>query len=169
MRQLQKASVVLTLGKELRSHGSWTGETHLQKAAYVMQELLGVPTSFDFILYKHGPFSFDLRALLSSMEADRFIRWEPQHPYGPSMEPGESADQLLRQFPKKPREYLEQIEFVARRLAPYRVTDLEKLATALYVTHEGRGTARARAARIRELKPHISIGEAQRAVAQLDE
>jgi hypothetical protein len=55
------------------------------------------------------------------------------------------------------------------------VTDLEKLATALYVIHERNGTAnerrtaRERAARINELKPHISIAEAQRAVAELDE
>jgi hypothetical protein len=168
MRELQKASIVLTLGKELRYRGSWTGETHVQKAIYVMQELLGVPTGFEFVLYKHGPFSFDLRALLSSMEADRFIRWEPKHPYGPSMEAGESADQLLRQFPKKPEEYGRQIDFVARKLGPYRVTDLEKLATALYVTHEERRTARERASRICELKPHISVAEAQHAVAELD-
>jgi hypothetical protein len=169
MQQFQKASVVLTLGKKLRSHGSWTGETHVQKATYVTQELLRVPTSFEFVLYKHGPFSFDLRALLSSMEADNFIRWVPQHPYGPSMEAGGSAEQLLTQFPKKPREYSRQIDFVARKLGPYRVTDLEKIATALYVTQEQNGPAPERSARIHELKPHISVAEAQRAVAQLDE
>jgi hypothetical protein len=169
MQQFQRASVVLTLGNELRSQGSWTGETHVQKATYVMQELLRVPTGFEFILYKHGPFSFDLRALLSAMEADSFIRWVPQHPYGPSLEAGVSAEQLLTQFPKKPREYSRQIDFVARKLGPYRVTDLEKLATALYVTHERSGTERKRAQRIHELKLHISIVEAQRAVADLDE
>jgi len=168
MRQLQKASLVLTLGKRLQSHGSWTGETHVQKAAYFLQELLRVPTDFKFILYKHGPFSFDLRELLSSMEADHFIRWQPQFPYGPSLIPGASAEQLLSQFPSKPREYETQ-EFVARKLAPHRVADLERLATALYVTHEGSRTAKDRAARIYELKPHISIAEAQRAVGELDQ
>ena len=175
MQQFQRASLVLTLGNKLRSQGSWTGETHLQKATYVLQELLRVPTGFEFVLYKHGPFSFDLKALLSAMEADSFIRWVPQYPYGPTMEEGGSAEQLLTQFPKKPKEYSRQIDFVARKLGPYRVTDLEKLATALYVIHERNGTvherrtARERAARINELKPHISIAEAQRAVAELDE
>jgi len=169
MRQFQQASVVLTLGNKLRFYGSWTGETHLQKATYVMQELLHVPIGFEFVLYKHGPFSFDLRALLSSMEADSFIRWVPQYPYGPTMEAGGSAEQLLTQFPKKPREYSRQIDFVSKRLGPYRVTDLEKIATALYVTHEQNGPARERSARIHELKPHISIAEAQRAVAELDQ
>jgi hypothetical protein len=168
MQQLQKASLVLTLGKRLQSHGSWTGETHVQKATYFLQELLRVPTDFEFILYKHGPFSFDLRELLSSMEADHFIRWQPQYPYGPSLVPGESAEQLLNRFPAKPREYGAQIEFVARKLAPHRVADLEKLATALYVTNESRRTPRERAARICELKPHISVAEAQRAVTELD-
>jgi hypothetical protein len=169
MQQFQRASIVLTLGNKLRSNGTWTGETHVQKATFVMQELLRVPTGFEFVLYKHGPFSFDLRALLSAMEADGFIRWVPQYPYGPSMEAGGSAEQLLTQFPKKPREYGSQIDFVTRKLGPYRVTDLEKLATGLYVTHEGSGTTGQRAARIHELKPHISIAEAQRAVAELDE
>jgi len=169
MKELQKASIVLTLGKRLRFHGSWTGETHVQKSIYVLQELLRVPTDFEFILYKHGPFSFDLRELLSSMEADNFIRWRPQYPYGPSMEPAESADQLLRQFPAKPREYTDQIEFVARKLGSHRVAELERLATALYVSHERSRTARERAARICELKPHISVAEAQRAIAELDD
>jgi hypothetical protein len=168
MTKLQKASVLLSLGRRLRAHGSWTGETHIQKATYVMQELLKVPTDFEFILYKHGPFSFDLRAALSAMEADHFIRWQSQEPYGPSMELGDSGEQLLAQFPVKPRRYRDQIEFVAQKLGSHKVADLEKLATALYVTRETPGTVKKRAARISELKPHISVAESQRAVIDLD-
>jgi hypothetical protein len=46
--------------KELADAGSWCGETHIQKTAYVAKELLGVPIAASFILYKHGPYSFDL-------------------------------------------------------------------------------------------------------------
>jgi hypothetical protein len=61
MERLQRASILLTLNEELRRAGSWAGETHMQKATYFLQELTRIPLEFDFVLYKHGPFSFDLR------------------------------------------------------------------------------------------------------------
>ena len=67
MDRLQRASVLLALNEQLRAAGSWAGETHMQKATYFLQHLMGVPLAFDFILYKHGPFSFDLRDELTAM------------------------------------------------------------------------------------------------------
>jgi uncharacterized protein YwgA len=61
MKEAQNRAILVTLIKSLRSKGSWCGETHIQKAAFFLQQLTGVPIDFDFILYKHGPFSFDLR------------------------------------------------------------------------------------------------------------
>lgn len=51
-----------------------------------------------------------------------------------------------------------------------RVAELERLATALYVTfEEGMDkTVQARAKRINELKPHVSINEALKAVEEVD-
>lgn len=60
MERLNRAAVLLNLVETLRSKGSWASETHFQKAAYFLQELLRVPLEFEFILYKHGPFSFGL-------------------------------------------------------------------------------------------------------------
>ena len=58
----------------------WSGETHLQKATYLACWLVDIPFDFDFILYKHGPFSFELRDELGSMRADRLLDREPQPP-----------------------------------------------------------------------------------------
>lgn len=55
----------------LKKHGSWTGETHLQKTAYVTKAVLGIPLSASFILYKHGPYSFDLNKSIAHMLVDR--------------------------------------------------------------------------------------------------
>ena len=60
MKKSQRDAVLLSLVGEMINKGSWCGETHIQKAAYFLQVLLEVPLEFDFILYKHGPFSFDL-------------------------------------------------------------------------------------------------------------
>jgi hypothetical protein len=60
MNRLQRAVVLLSLLERLKERGSWCGETHLQKSAYFLQDMLSAPLGFDFILYKHGPFAFDL-------------------------------------------------------------------------------------------------------------
>ena len=168
MEPLERASVLLNLVETLRSKGSWASETHFQKATYFLQQLLRVPLEFEFILYKHGPFSFDLREDLSAMLGNSFLQWEPQPPFGPSLIPGPAGDVLKRQYPVQ-AEIFSRIEFVAEKLAPKRVVELERLATALFVTHEGKANPTERAARICELKPHIQLQQAQQAVQEVDE
>lgn len=169
MERLERASVLLALLEALRSRGSWAGETHLQKSTYFLQELLRVPLGLQFVLYKHGPFSFDLRNDLGGMFADSFLAWELQpYPYGPSLKPGSLSELLKRQFPEPARRFAREIEFVAEKLAPKRVVELERLATALYVTLQGKVEAHQRAERICQLKPHISPGDAEQALAEVD-
>jgi uncharacterized protein YwgA len=76
MNRLEKASILLSLTERLKEQGSWAGETHVQKATYILTKVLGVPLDFEFILYKHGPFSFDLRNELSALRAEGFMAWE---------------------------------------------------------------------------------------------
>ena len=64
--RVRNGVVITRLIETLRERGSWCGETHVQKAAFFLQELMEVPTRFHFILYKHGPFSFDLRDELTA-------------------------------------------------------------------------------------------------------
>ncbi len=169
MERLDRASVLLALVEALRSRGSWAGETHLQKATYFLQQLLEVPLGFRFILYKHGPFSFDLRQDLGGMFADSMLEWEVRpYPYGPSLRPAALSGLLKRQFPEPPRRCAREIEFVAEKLAPKPVVELERLATALYVTLQGKVAPDQRAARLCELKPHISLADATRAFAEVD-
>jgi uncharacterized protein YwgA len=168
MKELQRASVVLVLAESLRGHGSWAGETHVQKTAYFLQELLGVPTGFSFILYKHGPYSFDLSDTLTLMRANGYLELEPRYPYGASFKLGPSGKLLDRLFHISLGKYQTQITFIGAHLASKGVKELEKLATALYVTRESGSNARARAHRIHELKPHISTGDALAAVHELD-
>ncbi len=168
MNQLQRASVLLNLIETLRSKGSWASETHLQKSTYFLQGLLGVPLKFQFILYKHGPFSFDLREELSGMLADSFLKWEPQYPYGPSLEPGPASENLKRQI-KTASRFSKQVEFVAEKLGEKKVVELERLSTALFVTLEEEGVNIAdRAVRISKLKPHIKISDAREAAREMD-
>ncbi len=170
MNDDQKAAFLARLVDRLRSHGSWTGETHIQKAAFFLQKLLGVPLGFNFILYKHGPFSFDLRDELASMRADDILALDVQLPYGSRFRTTEVGQDIERRHPKTLGQYGGQIDFVAKVLGDSGVSDLERLATALYVALEQEGLSTPqRATRLHELKPHIAYPDACSAVEKLDD
>src|SRR3989338_8128509 len=100
MDRLKKAALLTSLAQKLRDNGSWCGETHLQKAVYFLEDLFAIPLEFEFILYKHGPFSFDLRDELTSLRADELLRLVPQDPpYGPRLTPTERCERLKELLP----------------------------------------------------------------------
>jgi uncharacterized protein YwgA len=170
MKKSQRDAVLLSLVREMITRGSWCGETHIQKAAYFLQALLGVPLEFDFILYKHGPFSFDLIDEITALRADALLRYQTRpYPYGSSIVPTDEAQSFLDSYPKTLKRYADQISFVADKLGEMGVTDLERLATALYVTLNQDGQSGQRAEQIPLLKPHISLEEADLAVQRVDE
>lgn len=168
MKRLQREAVLLSLIKEMKAKGSWCGETHIQKATYFLQELLRVPTGFEFMLYKHGPFSFDLSDEITAMRADALLQYQPRIPYGPSLFPTEESREFLEQFPKTLSSYAKEIQFIAEKIGKLGVADLERLATALYVTLNPDGMEKSREFRITELKPHIKVDEASLAVKSVD-
>jgi len=158
MKRMQKAAVLVSLTKRLHEGGSWCGETHVQKATYFLQELLSVPCGFEFVLYKYGPFSFDLRDELTALCADGVFELVPQPaPYGPKIAPSQLGEKLEKLYPKTLSEYGRQLSFVAEKLDDKDASELERLATALFVTLEGPAqTVQERAQRIREFKPHVN-------------
>jgi len=171
MDRLQKAAVLTELMVRLRAKGSWCGETHVQKAVYFLQQVLGVPTEFEFILYKHGPYSFDLAEDLTALRADYLMEWDHRSPgYGPKLVPTPTSAELRTRYPVTLARYTRPLEFVARAFGAKGVTELEKLATALYVTREIGESAGAaeRAKRLHALKPHVSPADALAAVQEFD-
>jgi uncharacterized protein YwgA len=172
MNRLAQEAVIVGLARRLYTNGSWTGETHIQKAAYLLHGLTGVPFQFDFILYKHGPFSFELRDELTSMRADRLIDREVQPPpYGPRILPTDRGQELEARFSKTMSRYARQLDWVASELGDRGVMDLERLATALWVTrHLGENASvDERAEELNKHKPHVSISAAAEAVREVDQ
>lgn len=170
MNRLQIAAVLTDLIDRMRAKGGWCGETHVQKSTYVAQQLAGVPLEFDFILYKHGPFSFDLRDELTSLRADGLLQLEPQpFPYGPKFKATENAHELQKRFPKTLKRHENALEFVATKLADKQVDELERLATALFAKAKFPDDDDHEHARwISEKKPHVSIDEALEALQEVD-
>jgi len=171
MDRLRRAALLIRLMEKLREKGSWCGETHVQKAVLFLQDLLRVPLGFQFTLYKHGPFSFDLRDELTSMRADELLRLEPQQPpYGPRIAATPRTERIKNLFRKTLSDYDASINFVAERLGAKGVADLEGLATALYVTQHSGGcwSLDQRSRQITEIKPHISYEDARSATEEVD-
>jgi hypothetical protein len=171
MNRLAQEAVIIGLARRLRDRRSWSGETHIQKAAYLLHGLLSVPFDFDFILYKHGPFSFQLRDELASMRADRLLERETQPaPYGPRILTTDRGRQLEDRFQRTMGRYSNQLDWVADRLGDRGVVELEQLATALWVTRDmGEGASvQDRAEALNELKPHVSVAAAAEAVDGID-
>ena len=171
MDRLSRAAVLTRLIEQLRRKGSWCGETHVQKATLFLQGLMLVPLGYDFILYKHGPFSFDLRDELTSLRADELVRLEPQRGYGPRIATTDRSEYIQGLYSKTLEKYDDRISFVTQRLGSKGVTDLERLATAFYVTDNSVSDASIdeRATKLTALKPHIGPDDAAAAITEVDQ
>ncbi len=173
MQELERAALVLDLITHLRENGSWCGETHLQKAVYFLQTMLEVPLDYDARLYKHGPFSFDLRDEITAFRAYRFVELVPQpYPYGPSLKTSPNGERLVETFKKIVDEYKGKIEWLAKALGSKGVVDLEKLGTALLVSRNEEMLGMDEddvVAQILKLKPHITDDEARKALDEVKE
>jgi uncharacterized protein YwgA len=173
MERLKRAAIVTQLVTKLREAGSWCGETHIQKAVYLMQDLLDVPTEYEFILYKHGPFSFDLSDELTSFRGDELLELQPQAPpYGPRYVVTTLGKNLGARFPKTLAKYDAALQNTAEAIGDQAVGKLERLATALYVTkretEQHDGSVNARAVYLNKLKPHVPVDLAKQAVEEID-
>ena len=163
-------AILLSLIGSLGRRGSWCGETHIQKASYFLQELCDVQMGFTFILYKHGPFSFDLRDHISALRADGYLDLIPRFPFGPTIVVSGRGRDYVELCSERIGHFHPRIEFVSTRLADKGVIELERLATALYVSKlVGFDKELSfRAGEITRRKPHVTNEEAIGAVEELD-
>lgn len=172
MDRVARYALLAELVSKLERKDSWCGETHIQKTTYLAQDLAGLAVGLDFVLYRHGPYSFDLHDELTAMRADGVLRIEPRNPpYGPSLLPTERAEKLRSDRRAFLDQFAAKLDFITDLVATKSVVELERLATAFYVTREQpeQASVDARAARLHELKSHVSLEQAKRALQTIDE
>lgn len=167
MNEATKAAIMSELAEKMLANGSWCGETHIQKATFFLQELLDVPLGFEFILYKHGPFSFDCRDFLASMRADQLLENQVRpNSFGPTLHTTDVSKEYRKRFLLTLGKYKNAIDFVAQKLGTMNVSELEQVSTALYVikNEPELNDDSSRSIRINILKPHVAVTSAQKAV-----
>ena len=163
--QIERRSLLCHLVAEMRDVESWAGETQIQKSVMFLQELLGVPLGYEFVLYKHGPFSFDLRSELALMRARLQLDVEPNLHYGPSFIPGVRGLLAI----KAPTRHENAIKFVAEKVSVKDTRPLERISTAFFLQEKLPLLSSSQiASEIDRLKPHISIEQAHFAVQEVD-
>ena len=158
------------VAKALKDRGSWTGETHIQKTAYVAKVKRNVPFESEFVLYKHGPLSFDMSKSIVHMLSRGLLSTESNPGYGPSFE---VAEPLWRALNNRLDNYYsnfgESIASISDFLAKKNVGELERIATAVYVASNFPALSVEEQARtITKLKPHIPQESALRALGEAE-
>jgi len=154
---------MLCLIDSLQEHGSYCGATHIQKATFLAQELTGLDLGLDFRLYHHGPFSFDLRETLDELEAAEAVKATLNPPYGPKYAVTDNGYGFWAQF-ETPDFDPQPLEFVAEKLAPKNVAELEAYGTAALVDRElPSAPLEVRLERLLQYKPHISQARGEEA------
>ena len=165
LKRADQWALVAKLVGSMKDKSQWAGETHIQKALYFLRSMLGVPCMYNFVLYKHGPYSFDLHDDLGQMRAHLVLDLEPRRPYGPSFSLGQLGERSISRVEEAINRHRSQIEFVVDHLGSMDVKTLERYATALYVKNEHRDLDLNSLGRaIVERKPHISEEDARVAV-----
>lgn len=168
MNRMMRSALLTKLVQRLREEGSWGGETHVQKVTYFLQELMGVPLNFDFILYKHAPYSFDLQDEIAALRGVGLLTFEMHYQYSPHLQPTDLCAYIQGLFPKTLARYDSRITLVAETFGDKGVVQLELLGTALFVTLNYGQSVPCRAAKMTCLKPHISPPQARKAIADVD-
>jgi len=146
------------------------GRTLVHKAFWLAQDLMKRDMGFGFGLWRYGPFAPPLEGELDEMEAIHLLEVVPDpEGYGRHHALSEGGERLVSQFGERIKDGLPVLEFLAEKLAPLTVKELEALATCQYFRHRLHTEGWDAYVRdIRNVKPHLSEEDISSAVAQLD-
>lgn len=167
----ERAAILAAMVTALHNVGSWCGETHIQKSIYLLQSAGDVDLGYEFVLYKHGPYSFDLATDIASLRSGNIVEFVvPIQGYGPSVQLTPIGTRIFEGWRDFVRPFLHKINFIAEWFGTNDVRYLERIATAHYVkarhpSEELYGLA----SELRRLKPHISEPDAIAAVRNVNE
>lgn len=170
MDRYANQAIVLELLKLMKSASSWCGETHLQKSVFILEYgLSNSSLHYAYIMYKHGPYSFDLHDELSSMISNGMIEVESRNGYGSSLFVSDLGMRILERFPNTVGAQRDDLSMVASRFSAKTATELERIATALFVQTRYKDLDREQQyEKFREFKPYLPEGSAERGFAELE-
>jgi hypothetical protein len=168
----RKDEIIISVIRNLKENGSLCCKTHIIKTLYLLKATKRIDIPFDFILYKHGPYSFDVEDSLALMKSYSAIEEDNENSgiYGESLKLGENAD-----FPRKHRinvqlkeDEIDIISEICKISGNKGVKELERLATAAWIVNEEKVFNPEKVASlVHKLKPHIKEKQAKEAYLEI--
>jgi uncharacterized protein YwgA len=152
-----RRAAILAIVEQLREAGSWAGRTHIQKCLFLLRALFGLDLGFEYVSYKHGPYSFDLDADIEALRIQGALDYEiVTSEYGPRYTIGPAARMTKGHLDKGDRSAIAE---VARFVGEKNVRELECLSTLVMccqsLPEDSRDLPKVRDC-VRALKPHLS-------------
>ena len=161
--EFRKHALILEVVNGLKANGSWTGKTHVQKTMFLVSEATSVEIPFEFVLYKHGPYSFDIETELEQMKSYDALVVKPVSSYGVEIKPSGNVEMINSRHLISEAEK-QSIDQICRFVGSKGAVDLERLATAVWIrSHEQVTDQHEVAKRLNALKPHIPVADAEAA------
>lgn len=163
-----RRALIVDISARLADKGSWCGATHLQKAIFLLSALTPVKPDLFYLLYHHGPYSFDLTDELDYMTAYQLLESKESPPYGPRLLPTRHGQVLVRQAGAELAAAQAAMQFVVDLVGDKRVAELERIATALFIWQDRHDTMSVdeQAKYMHHLKPHIPVSVAVQAIQE---
>jgi hypothetical protein len=152
MSDFEGYSIVLRTVRGLNAAMSWTGKTHVIKALYVASTKAELP--FEFVLFKHGPYSFDANDAIEQMSAVGLLSLTATPPYGVQLKPGQFESVLSEIVDPNT---VEAIDLAVELVGNGGVQELEALATSIWVAKNLQpANDEVWSKEVKSLKPHLA-------------
>lgn len=134
MIEQEKKTLICLILEALKKQGSWCGETHIQKAAYLAKEMFKIPLEeYDFFLYRYGPYSSEISVDLATMRNEEIIVRTATYPFGATYGVKENKEIPSEDMEECRKQYGKKIDFIAEKFSDKGVGYLERLCTAHWV------------------------------------
>ncbi len=162
----QRYVLILWLVQDIRAAAGWCGPHVLQKCAFFLQEMLGVPLDMNVIRYVYAPYSCDLSDDVSALLARRLLNLSHREPYGTDLALTEPASGVFTlDEAGSVVGYRPAIHYVAERLGDKPYLELERLSMALWISQRQPDASRDELAQaIHRLVSRIEFSDAQEAL-----
>ena len=161
MNRLHKAVLITELLDRMRANGSWATAIHLQKGLYFLQEMRRVPLGYDFVVYRYGPFSFELKDELEQLRGEGILeRFFHSPQYLSGLASTGFSKELRNELPKFLARHDDPLTFVAENIGPMKSRQLEQVSTAFYFLTRGVEGDEEVAREVCKVKTHIPPDEA---------
>lgn len=156
----ERVALVCFIIHKLKSKGSWCSLLHIQKAYYMVQEMLGIKLGYDFVKYKYGPYCFELTEEIDEARGNLLIYGEETSPvYGLSYRLARDVIEDLKHKDNNGYRHKEKVNFIVNWFGAKQGRELERLTSVYMIAKEDlkKGSiTKSNMEKLIEWKPHFS-------------